>query len=245
MRLCCETWRCREHEARKRILVLITSLAIFPYVLLVGPLRLTEAMRLQPENYNPQKGTGEWLGNGHRWMSGLKRIRQERSFECTKKLVRLARLFTSREARRRTVERGAENWGRSGWGLFSIPVTREKTNCKSDIGPPVSANDHDRAENDARRHPAHRARHTQRWRPQLPLLSMNVTSTLTSNFDDLMAPSEASGKRKASDDNSLNSNGAPKAKRTRKDVSAPILSVWHVLNVLNRILHPTSGNVRV
>jgi len=138
MRLCCETWRCREHEARKRILVLITSLAIFPYVLLAGPLRLTEAMRLQPENYNPQKGTGEWLGNGHRWMSGLKRIRQERSFECTKKLVRLARLFTSREARRRTVERGAENWGRSGWGLFSIPVTREKTNCKSDIGPPVS-----------------------------------------------------------------------------------------------------------
>ena len=54
---------------------------------------------------------------------------------------------------------------------------------------------------------------------------MNITSTLTSNLDDLMAPSEASSKRKASDDNSLNSNGAPKAKRTRKDVSAPVLSV--------------------
>ena len=74
---------------------------------------------------------------------------------------------------------------------------------------------------------------------------MNVTSTLTSNLDDLMAPSEASAKRKASDDNSLNSNGAPKAKRTRKDVSAPILFVWPLLNVLNRIPRPTRGNVRV
>ena len=74
---------------------------------------------------------------------------------------------------------------------------------------------------------------------------MNITSTLTSNLDDLMAPSEASSKRKASDDNSLNSNGAPKAKRTRKDVSAPILSVLSLLNVPNRTPRPTSGNVRV
>ncbi len=52
---------------------------------------------------------------------------------------------------------------------------------------------------------------------------MNITSTITSNLDNLMTPSEASGKRKASDDNTLNSNGAPKTKRTRKDVSSPVL----------------------
>jgi hypothetical protein len=45
---------------------------------------------------------------------------------------------------------------------------------------------------------------------------MNITSTITSNLDYLMIQPEASGKRKASDDNS---NGAPKPKRTRKDVS--------------------------
>ncbi|KAI0248866.1 Mis12-Mtw1 protein family-domain-containing protein [Lactifluus subvellereus] len=43
---------------------------------------------------------------------------------------------------------------------------------------------------------------------------MNFTSTITSNLDDPMIHSEASGKRKASDDNS---NGAPKPKRTRND----------------------------
>ena len=44
-----------------------------------------------------------------------------------------------------------------------------------------------------------------------------------------MIPSEASGKRKASDDNSQNTNSAPKAKRTRKDVSSPSLSVLFLL----------------
>jgi hypothetical protein len=52
---------------------------------------------------------------------------------------------------------------------------------------------------------------------------MNITSTITSNPDILMSPSEASGKRKASDDNAANSNGASKAKRARKDVSSPTL----------------------
>ncbi|KAH9957111.1 Mis12-Mtw1 protein family-domain-containing protein [Russula dissimulans] len=46
---------------------------------------------------------------------------------------------------------------------------------------------------------------------------MNITSTITSNLDHPMIPSEAAGKRKASDDNSVNTNGAPKSKRTRKD----------------------------
>jgi hypothetical protein len=55
---------------------------------------------------------------------------------------------------------------------------------------------------------------------QPPHSSMNTTSTITTNADHSMKPSEASGKRKASDDNnSQNHNNAPKAKRTRKDVS--------------------------
>ena len=54
---------------------------------------------------------------------------------------------------------------------------------------------------------------------------MNTTSTITTNPDHSMIPSEASGKRKASDDNSQNPNSAPKAKRTRKDVSSSSLSV--------------------
>lgn len=49
---------------------------------------------------------------------------------------------------------------------------------------------------------------------------MNITSTITSNPDHSMIPSEASGKRKASDDNSQNPNSAPRAKRTRKDNAA-------------------------
>ncbi|KAH9055010.1 Mis12-Mtw1 protein family-domain-containing protein [Lactarius vividus] len=49
---------------------------------------------------------------------------------------------------------------------------------------------------------------------------MNITSTITSNPDRPMIPSEASGKRKASDDNSLNTNGALKPKRPRNDNSA-------------------------
>jgi hypothetical protein len=39
-------------------------------------------------------------------------------------------------------------------------------------------------------------------------------------------PPEASSKRKASDDNSLNSNNAPKSKHTCKDVSGSFLSVF-------------------
>lgn len=56
---------------------------------------------------------------------------------------------------------------------------------------------------------------------------MNITSTIAiiSNLDHSMIPSEVSGKRKASDDNSLNSNGVSKSKRTRKDVSRPTMSV--------------------
>ncbi|KAH9033209.1 hypothetical protein EDB83DRAFT_2418538 [Lactarius deliciosus] len=49
---------------------------------------------------------------------------------------------------------------------------------------------------------------------------MNITSTITSNPDRPMIPSEASGKRKASDDNSSNTNGALKPKRPRNDNSA-------------------------
>jgi hypothetical protein len=60
---------------------------------------------------------------------------------------------------------------------------------------------------------------------------MNITSTITTNSDHSMIPSEASGKRKASDDNTPNSNNAPKAKRTRKDVSGLSLSVLSLLNV--------------
>jgi hypothetical protein len=55
-----------------------------------------------------------------------------------------------------------------------------------------------------------------------PLSSMNITSTITANPDHLMIHSEASGKRKASDEHS---NAAPKSKRTRKDVSSSILSL--------------------
>ncbi|KAI0289721.1 Mis12-Mtw1 protein family-domain-containing protein [Russula brevipes] len=46
---------------------------------------------------------------------------------------------------------------------------------------------------------------------------MNITLTIANNHDPSMIPSEASGKRKASDDTAPNSNGAPKAKRSRKD----------------------------
>ena len=49
-----------------------------------------------------------------------------------------------------------------------------------------------------------------------------------------MTLSEASGKHKASDDNALNSNAAPKTKRTRKDASSPVLLVYRVLNVMSR-----------
>jgi hypothetical protein len=58
---------------------------------------------------------------------------------------------------------------------------------------------------------------------------MNITSTITANPDHSMMPSEASGKRKASDDNSQNPNSAPKSKRTRKDVSSLSLSVLFLL----------------
>lgn len=60
---------------------------------------------------------------------------------------------------------------------------------------------------------------------------MNITSTITSNFDDPMIHSEASGKRKAKDDNS---NGAPKPKRTRNDVSFLILSPGTTLNAMEQ-----------
>ena len=49
-----------------------------------------------------------------------------------------------------------------------------------------------------------------------------------------MIPSEASGKRKASDDNSSNTNGAAKPKRPRNDVSTPILSTLTLLNVMEQ-----------
>ena len=58
---------------------------------------------------------------------------------------------------------------------------------------------------------------------------MNITSTITANHDHSMIPSEASGKRKASDDNSQNPNSAPKAKRTRKDVCSSSLSILSLL----------------
>ena len=58
---------------------------------------------------------------------------------------------------------------------------------------------------------------------------MNITSTITTNSDHSMIPSEASGKRKVSDDNSQNPNSAPKAKRTRKDVCSSFLSVLFLL----------------
>jgi hypothetical protein len=58
---------------------------------------------------------------------------------------------------------------------------------------------------------------------------MNITSTITSNPDWPMISSEASGKRKASDDNPSNTNGAAKSKRPRNDVSLPILSTCTLL----------------
>lgn len=125
----------------------------------------------------------------------------------------------------RRVERhgGEYRTGRRSDGLLSKSVRKRIVSPTFDLR--FLVNDHDRAENDARRHPLTVLGTPNVGDTQLPLLSMNITSTLTSNLDDLMPPSEASGKRKASDDNSLNSNGAPKAKRTRNDVSAPILSV--------------------
>jgi hypothetical protein len=75
---------------------------------------------------------------------------------------------------------------------------------------------------------------------------MNITSTITANHDHSMIPSEASGKRKASDDNSQNPNSAPKAKRTRKDVSSSsfVRLVLIIKVSRNRMPPPTSGNVR-
>ncbi|KAH9025471.1 hypothetical protein EDB85DRAFT_2149808 [Lactarius pseudohatsudake] len=72
---------------------------------------------------------------------------------------------------------------------------------------------------------------------------MNITSTITSNPDRPMIPSEASGKRKASDDNSSNTNGALKPKRPRNDVGLPTFSTLSLLNVWNRTLHPTNANL--
>ena len=88
---------------------------------------------------------------------------------------------------------------------------------------------------DTRRRAAHRARHTRRWQRLPPtFVSMNITSTITSNPDRPMIPSEASGKRKASDDHSANTNGAAKAKRPRNDVSILILSTLTLLNVMEQ-----------
>ena len=110
---------------------------------------------------------------------------------------------------------------------------------------------------DTRRHPAHRARHTRRWQHlSLTFVSMNITSTITSNPDRPMIPSEASGKRKVSDDNSSNTNGATKPKRPRNDVSPSILSTLTLLNVMEqnsasnkrkrtRIVHIPSFDIQV
>ncbi|KAI0260444.1 hypothetical protein BC834DRAFT_1044616 [Gloeopeniophorella convolvens] len=49
---------------------------------------------------------------------------------------------------------------------------------------------------------------------------MNITSTITSSVQQLMIPSDPSGKRKVSDDNSSTSNAPPKPKRPRKDYGA-------------------------
>jgi hypothetical protein len=78
--------------------------------------------------------------------------------------------------------------------------------------------------------------HSRRWQhPSRTFVSMNITSTITTNSDRPMIPSEASAKRKASGDNSLNTNGALKSKRPRNDVSPLILSTLALLNVMEQI----------
>ena len=63
---------------------------------------------------------------------------------------------------------------------------------------------------------------------------MNITSTITSNPDRPMISSETSGKRKASDDNPSNTNGAAKPKRPRNDVSLPMLFYLTLLIVMEQ-----------
>src|SRR5258707_1392636 len=71
---------------------------------------------------------------------------------------------------------------------------------------------------------------------------MNITLTITTNHD-LHIPSEASGKCKASDNNSQNPNTTPKAKHKRKEMSSSYLSVFSQLSKCCTESHPTGGSI--